>query len=488
MVRKMEERIVVLDLGTTNIKTMLFDAAGNALAEASCPTPVIYEGERMEIFPEKHWESVRGCIKSMLEKVPEAPVSAITIASMASTLIPIDDTGTPLYNAISWSDTRARKYCEEYTAHFLQGEHIADCGQYPLIQYSGFKLRWLRDHEPGIYRKMRKWINISEFIYHRLIDGDEYYTDCSVASRNMIFDVKKKSWNPAALAFFDIDPEWLPKPLPSGTVIGNAAKEIRGKGISEKTRIVLGGHDHMCSLLGAGITEPGTVLNSTGTSEAVECLLSEVGRPEDYARRWINLENSVLADRIAAVIYVGASGRVDQSMRGSVVDSDKAFEIAPMREPLFLPPERAMLSTIRGELRGVSTIFTGPELMRAVRDGIYLEARRGIERILGADQAEGTVLRCVGGAARDLEEMQRRSDAVGYPIETCEDYNASAAGAFLLGAFGCGLIPDLKEGAKQMYGSAKKIFFTPDPGRKEKYTEIYREHYLKMFPEGARSL
>ncbi len=484
----MRERIIVLDLGTTNIKTMLFDAAGNALADASCPTPVIYEGERMEIFPEKHWESVCACIRSMMEKVPEAPVHAITIASMASTLIPIDGAGEPLYNAISWSDTRARKYCEEYTDHFLKGEHITDCGQYPLIQYSGFKLRWLRDHEPGICGKMRKWINISEFIYHKLTGGEEYYTDCSIASRNMIFDVKKKTWNPAALSFFDIDPEWLAKPLPSGTVIGTAAEAIRGRGISEKTKIVLGGHDHMCSLLGAGITEPGTVLNSTGTSEAVECLLSEVGRPEDYARRWLNLENSVLADRIAAVCYVSASGRVYESMRRSVRDADKAFEVPPMTEPIFLPPERAMLSTIRGELRGVSTVFDGPTLMRAVGDGLYLECRRGIERILGEDQADGTVLRCVGGAARDLEEVQRRSDAVGYPIETCEDYNASAAGAFLLGAFGCGLIPDLKDGAKHMYGSAKKIVFTPDPERKEKYTEIYREHYLKMFPEGARSL
>ena len=50
------------------------------------------------------------------------------------------------------------------------------------------------------------------------------------------------------------------------------------------------------------------------------------------------------------------------------------------------------------------------------------------------------------------------------------------------------LIPEMKEGAKRIYGSAKKTIYEPDPDRKEQYTKIYREDYLKMFPDGVRSL
>ena len=158
----MKDTVIVLDLGTTNSKTTLFDAEGSAVAQSSCPTPVVYAGERMEVEPEKLWENIRHITRSMLRETPNTFVKAIVISSMASTLIPLDAAGSPLYNAISWSDMRTKEYCDDYMSRFVQGFHIADCGQYPLTQYSGFKLQWLRDHEPGIYGKTQKWVNISE--------------------------------------------------------------------------------------------------------------------------------------------------------------------------------------------------------------------------------------------------------------------------------------------------------------------------------------
>ena len=305
----------------------------------------------------------------------------------------------------------------------------------------------------------------------------------------MLFDVARADWNPAALAYFDLDPDLLPTPLPAGTPIGAAAPETWEAGLSPDTLIVLGGHDHMCAVVGAGITHPGIVLNSTGTSEAVECLVPDDSAPEEMAARWINLERAVLPGQSAAVYYVGATGRIYQSACESIRDYDTSHFPNPEGDMIFLPPQRAQLPAVKGELKGISPLFSPQELTRTIRDGMYYECRRGIQRITGGEPSENTIIRCVGGHTKNRFEMQLKSDATGCVIELSRGKeDISSKGAFILAGVGCGWYSSIPETAEQLYALVEKERLYPDPVRSKQYAEIYHDRYLPQFADGENSL
>ncbi|MCD8148755.1 MAG: hypothetical protein LUE92_04145 [Clostridiales bacterium] len=379
----MEKTIVVIDLGTINIKATVMRETGEAMSVQTLPTPVSYGKNSMEIDPERTWTCVLTCCRGALQtaSVP-IHVDAVVLSSMAASFVPLDYEGMALSPAIGWADARSMPYMDQYMERFLMGERISRCGQYPLPMYAGFKLQWLKAENRGCYNKIRKWVNISELVYNRLLGGTRYVTDYSIASRTMLFDVEQKKWNPAAMEYFEIDSDWLPEALPAGTVVGTAAPETWEVGFSADTKVVLGGHDHMCAIAGAGITKPGIILDSTGTSEAVECLMPADSDPESMAERWINLERSVLPDWAAAVCYIGASGRVYQSACESLQDYDANLSKKLTGELVFLPPQRGQLPSVKGELKGIAPVFDAQQIHRAIRDGMYYECRREIQRIL----------------------------------------------------------------------------------------------------------
>ena len=485
----MKHMIVIVDLGTSNIKATVMGEEGRAVSVKTLPTPVFYGKDTMEIDPERLWTTVLDCCRGAVYNIGESVhIDAIALSSMAASFLPLDGEGNVLAPAIGWSDSRSAPYMERYMQEFTAGRCIPGCGQYPLTMYAGFKLQWLAENRPVIFAATRKWLNVSEFIYHRLLADSAYVTDFSLASRTMLLDVAGHCWNPAALSYFSIQPDWLPLPLASGSVVGTAAPATWEAGLSPDTKIVLGGHDHMCAVAGAGITEPGTILNSTGTSEAVECLLPSDGEPEKIAARWLNLECAVLPGRAAAVYYVGATGRVYQSACESLRDYESVEWPVPAAEPIFLPPQRAQQPTVRGKLTRLSAVFDAQHLTRAMRDGMYYECRRGIERMTGRNSGSDMLIRCVGGHTKNRFEMQLKSDATGCAIEISRKEDIASKGAFILAAVGCGWFDSISETSLRLYEKVEKETIYPDPVRSAQYEEIYRSCYLPQFPDGVNSL
>lgn len=485
----MKHTIVIIDLGTTNIKATVMGEHGETVSVKTLSTPVFYQKDAMEIDPQRLWITVLDCCRGAISAAAGAiHVDGVSLSSMAASFVPLDGAGRILSNAIGWGDARANPYVQQYMAQFLAGTPISNCGQYPLPMYAGFKLQWLQANRPEIFAATRHWLNVSEFIYSRLSGSDTYVTDYSIASRTMLFDVANRRWNPAALDHFSVDPGWLPSPMPAGTVVGTASPETWDAGLSPDTKIVLGGHDHMCAIIGAGVVEPGIILNSTGTSEAVECLVPSADRPEEMAARWINLECSVLPGAAAAVYYVGASGRVYQSGCEAIRDYDDTSFPSPAREPIFLPPQRGQLPSVRGQLMGMTPSFDAQQLTRALRDGMYYECRRGIQRILRGQSVQGTVIRCVGGHTKNRYEMQLKSDATGCAIEVVRKEDIASKGAFILAGVGCGWFDSIAATSLQLYSAVEKELFVPHPQRSRDYEDIYQSCYLTQFSDGVNSL
>ena len=85
-------------------------------------------------------------------------------------LLPMDEDGTPLGNAILWSDNRAEEQAHELrvTQAKLGMAIYSETGTpiHPMIPLC--KLAWMREHDPRSLRRTARFGSIKEFLWHKL--------------------------------------------------------------------------------------------------------------------------------------------------------------------------------------------------------------------------------------------------------------------------------------------------------------------------------
>ncbi len=483
----MNETVMIIDLGTTNIKAVVFNNTGRVLFECSRPTPFRYEHESMEIDPQALRETVRAVCGEAICAVG-GDFAAVSITSMAASFIPLDRDNQPLHHGVGWADGRSIAAMQEHMHAFIEGARIPGCGQYPLQMYLPYKLQWFATYRPDVLEKAAHWVNVSEYMYALLTGDTTYHTDFSIASRTMLFDTEKRCWNRNALDRFAIDEKSLSIPVAAGTVIGTVGKAMQEIGFNPRTPVVMGGHDHMCSLPGAGIIADDRTLNTTGTSEAMVAVLPPNGHtPESIAGNWLNTEAGVLPGTVALVGYVGASGRVFQSLDESVGAHASENETPLSTMPIFLPPQRSQLTSVQGELRGLQPSFSSAILYRAICDGLYMECRRVLERVDRVRRRPIASLTVVGGHAKNIPEMERKSAALGLPLDLVRQTNIASKGAAVVAGVGCGLFSTPHEAIASMC-KGDIMHIEPDQQMAMQFDTLYRTRYLPCFAHGIDSL
>ncbi|MBQ3573731.1 MAG: hypothetical protein IJA16_03950, partial [Clostridia bacterium] len=102
-----------IDVGTTSVKTAVFDKDLNTLTGSCVDYAIQAHGDIVEFEAEGYWEIVKGEIDKL-----EIPVDALSIDTQCETLILTDDAGNPVRSAIVWLDNRATEEAAQIEAHF----------------------------------------------------------------------------------------------------------------------------------------------------------------------------------------------------------------------------------------------------------------------------------------------------------------------------------------------------------------------------------
>ena len=105
-----EPLLAGVDVGTTNIKAVVFKPTGQIVAEASVPTPTYYPRPKWAYYkPEELWQSTAAALRQATGQLDNpGKIAAIAIASMGETAIPLDSHDQPTYQAIAWFDHRTQ--------------------------------------------------------------------------------------------------------------------------------------------------------------------------------------------------------------------------------------------------------------------------------------------------------------------------------------------------------------------------------------------
>lgn len=473
-----------IDIGTSSSKGVLTDADGRIVAQAvrehrtSSPRPGWAEHDAHQVW----WRDFTEIAAELLAGVlPGERLAGIGVSGIGPCLLPADADDSPLRPAILYGvDTRSGDQIDELTARYGQDEIMRRCGSALTSQALGPKFAWVRQREPDVYGRMRRWYMASSYLVRRLTGA--YVLDHHSASQcDPLHDLRGGGWIEEWCEEVAPGLEWPQLVAPAQVVGEVTAEAAAATGIPAGTPVVAGTIDAWAESAAVGATGPGDLMLMYGTTMF---LVNVVGRPVPDVRLWSTA--GTFEDTYCLAAGMATSGAITAWLR-DLTGADyttltkEAGELPPGAEGLLMLPYFAGERTpvfdpdARGVVAGLTLRHGRAHLYRAALEATAF----GVRHNLAAMREAGGDLRrlvAVGGGARDLW-TQIVTDVTGLEQTVPRHTIGAAHGDAFLAAVGTGLArrEDIDE------WNPPRSTVTPDPARASVYDELY-EHYLSLYP------
>ena len=191
-------------------------------------------------------------------------LSAIGLTNQRETTIVWERaTGRPVHPAIVWQDRRTADRCAALPAELVRERTGLVCDPY----FSASKLEWILDAVDRPQAELA-FGTVDSWIAWNLTGGAAHVTDLTNASRTMLLDLERGTWDDELLDLFSVDPSILPRVVPSSGAIAEASL----LGATVPLAGIAG--DQQAALFGQGCFAPGEMKATYGTGTFV---LAHVG-------------------------------------------------------------------------------------------------------------------------------------------------------------------------------------------------------------------
>jgi xylulokinase len=477
----MTDLLLGVDIGTSSSKGVLVRPDGTIVATAqrahqlSLPRPGWAEHDGETVW----WADFVALARELVAPAGDR-VAAVGVSGIGPAILPVDAAGRSLRPAILYGiDTRATAEGDAMTERFGADAILARGGTLLTSQAAGPKLAWIRQHEPDVWARTRRFHMAHSLVIERLTG--EYVLDHHSASQcDPLYDMTAAAWAAdwAEDAVPGVD---LPRLAWSDEVVGRVhAEGAAATGIPVGTPVVAGTIDAWAEALSAGVRDPGDTMLMYGTTMFMVEIAREF-RPE--ASLWST--QGVFAGTCTYAAGLSTSGGltvwlrdiVGRDFEGLIGEAAKTpagadglvvlpfFGVA--RSPIFDPQAR-------GAILGLTLSHGRGHLYRALLEGSAYEVRHNLE-VMQAAGAAPEQLSAVGGGTRSGLWTQIVSDITGLrQVIPAVTIGASFGDAMLAGG-GSGLVP-----AGDRWNAPAETL-TPDRGASARYEELYRI-YRSLYP------
>jgi xylulokinase len=442
--------------------------------------------------PEDWWRAAVQAIRQVLaaSDVDPRSIEAIGLSGQMHGAVLLDDAGQVVRPAIIWCDQRTGTECQWLTDTIGAARLLNLTSNPALTNFTLPKLLWVRAHEPAAWRRVRHVLLPKDFVRLRL--SGEYATDATDASGTLLLDVARRQWSHEIVVAAGLDAAILPRLFESPEVCARVSREAAAAtGLIEGTPIVAGAGDQAAGAIGMGITHPGTVSATIGTSGVVFAAtdrpsLDPGGRLHTFCHaipgRW-----HVMGVTQAA----GLSLRWLREQFGSAASGDQGYDAMTAAAAAIAPGAAGVLwapylmgertphldPDVRAALIGLAANHTRGHIVRAVLEGVAFSLRDSFTIFRELDIPVRRV-RLGGGGARSALWCQIQADVYGHQVEVVTADEGAAYGAALLAGVGARLWPSVDEACDLLVRSS--VAASPDPrtvslmsGRYDAYCRIY---------------
>lgn len=492
---------MALDVGTTNWKAAVFTQDGKLIDIERCPTITHTDDEGYSYYNSAElWDNFKRIMKTVIARCG-VEISAISIASLAEAVVPIDKDGNIIDNIITWYDTRSLNEANYMKEKMGVEKLFSITGLDVNPIFSLPKIMWMRNNRPKIYEKAAKWLQMSDFLMFMLTG--EVVTDYTLACRTLAFDVSKNDWSDEILSTFNISRDIFPRVEESGTIIGRVKEDLcKEVGFSSAPKVAVGGHDHPTASIVAGAIKENKVLDSSGTAEAF-LYISDKGKTPKMEFSGQRTCRYLEKDRYVLWGGIISSGR-SFDWGYSLFSSSKAFgikqdeysygDILPKLENIkaieqgliYYPHLRGAGAPywdprIRGSFVGIRDHMDNRHFLRAIIEGLCMQARMIINMQEELSDTEIKNICVVGGSSKNRLWQQLKANITQKNVELCFEPEATALGAAMLAAIGDGTYNSIEEVSDLL--TANNEIVTPDEKLAHYYDpfyELYKNGYDEL--------
>ncbi|WP_066686579.1 FGGY-family carbohydrate kinase [Christensenella intestinihominis] len=278
--------VIGLDIGTSGVKSTVFDGKANVLGHAYREYDLICPGDGMfELDPRVLIEKAYEVLAESARVCEKKEIRAICVTSFGESFVCFDESDQILGKTMIYMDHRGTKEAEEFKTLFTEREIFCKTGDYVDPMFAVYKLRWLNKNRPEMMARVKRISFITDFVTYML--GADHICDYSLASRSGMFDFRQKEWWKPAVEFAGIDPSILPRPAPGGSVVGTLNRRAAEKlGMPGDVKLILGGHDQILAAVGSGAREEGDIANGMGTVDCLTAVMKDGSMDMDKMLRY----------------------------------------------------------------------------------------------------------------------------------------------------------------------------------------------------------
>ncbi|MBU7027636.1 MAG: glycerol kinase [Theionarchaea archaeon] len=463
--------ILVIDAGTTGIRSIIFDKETTIVSQAYAEIPQIYpQPGWTEQDPEVIWENCVKVVKESLEKgkLTAENIKAIGITNQRSTSLLWDKkTGEPVYNAITWQDTRAAELCREMDKK-MKMRVLRRLGSVAkalsrvanpirkskfgklLITVSTLSfspatslahIGWVLRNVEGVQERAEKGEllagTIDTWLIWKLTGGRAHATDFSNASATNMFDTFKLQWSDLFLDLFEIPRSILPEVRETSGDFGETDSSIFGSFIPI-TGVCA---DQQSALFAETCFNPGDVKCTNGTGTFIDM---NVGyEPAVSFHKLIPLIAWSLDGKVTYMLegYLGATGSVVQWLCDGLQVVEDACDTEVMATAVgdtggvyVVPAFQGLTSPYwdpfaRGIVIGLTRGTKKEHVVRAVLEGIVYRCKDVLLAMEEDSEITITSINADGNASTNNFLLQFMADLLDVEIERPQLLEATSLGA-----------------------------------------------------------
>ena len=445
-----------VDLGTSSVKLLLMDEAGDIKNIVTKEYPLYFpKPSWSEQNPEDWFLGLMEGLKELTASHKKEDIAGISFSGQMHGMVILDKEDKVIRPAILWNDGRTQSECDYLNEEIGRDKISSYTGNMALTGFTAPKLLWVKRNEPENFEKIDKIMLPKDYIAYRL--SGVHCTDVSDASGMLLLDVKNKCWSKEMLDIIGLKEEQLAKIYESYEVVGTLKEDIAGElGFPVSCKVIAGGGDQAVASVGTGTVGHGMCNVSLGTSGVVFIASKEYAEVEGNS-----LHVFAHADGKYHFMGVMLSAAASNKWWMDEIIGTKEYgrEQADINElgknnVYFLPylmGERTPHNNpnARGTFIGMTMDTTRAQMTQAVLEGVAFALRDSFEitKKLGVTIDR---IRINGGGAKSPLWCKIIANVLDVKVDKINSEEGPAFGAAILAAVGCEEYATVEEAASRL--------------------------------------
>ncbi len=440
--------VLAVDIGTSSIRTALFDLRGQRLARSLVQREHAVSHSpagAAELDPATLEDGFLRCLDQTMPHARRRPVVAVGMSCFWHSLIGTDRRGKALTPIYTWADARCRADAARLRTELSERDYHGRTGCMLRASYWPAKLRWLAREKRGLFRRVGRWQSPAEWLLGKYCENGGDACAYGMATGTGLFNPSTLQWEIDLLQLCGLKPEQVP-------VVTDQSLRLRSEHVRRfpqlaEARWWPGIGDGAAGNLGSGATRAGRAAINVGTSAAFRVMREgrQAKSPFGLFAYRVDARRFVVGGAVSNAGNLRAWCRRELHLPQTerALDDALAARPGPVSSLVTLPfwsAERAptWCEELAGVIDGLSQNTTALDLLQSTTESVYHRLATIADLSLPEKPGSGgkntgrhpaTQIVVSGGILKSAHLLQRMADVLGRPVFPSTEPEASLRGA-----------------------------------------------------------